>query len=137
MNQTERILKSKGISPTAMRVVVLNYLNMQDHALSLTDIELGIDTADRVTIYRTLKTFESHGLVHSIGDGSGTQKFALCEPLCSRERHQDIHPHFYCTSCQETICLPTMKIPDVQLPANFKAEQKELIFKGRCASCNS
>ncbi|RYZ19860.1 MAG: transcriptional repressor, partial [Chitinophagaceae bacterium] len=121
MNELEHKLKEKNISPTAMRLVVLDFLLTQSSALSLTDLELSMDRTDRVTLYRTIRTFEEHGLVHRIDDGSGITKFALCVQDCNVDGHRDLHVHFYCKQCKETHCLPKTHIPEVQLPANYTA----------------
>ncbi|HWZ05000.1 MAG TPA: hypothetical protein VNX40_15390, partial [Mucilaginibacter sp.] len=75
---TEQKLIDKNINPTAMRLLVLDFLLNQNAAISLSDIEKGLTPADRITIYRTLKTFEEKGLVHAIDDGTCSPKYALC-----------------------------------------------------------
>lgn len=137
MNQDlEAILIAKEISPTAMRLLVFDYLSEQSSAISLTDLELGLKRADRVTIYRTIRTFEEKGLVHRIEDGSRVTKFTLCQDDCNAFHHQDLHVHFYCNNCKETFCLPKTYIPEVALPQGYKAEERELIIKGTCLKCN-
>jgi len=131
----EEILQQKGINPTAMRVVALDYLTKQSSALSLTDIEISLKKTDRVTLYRTMKTFEEHGLVHRIDDGTGVTKFALCQPDCTADGHHDLHVHFYCTDCKETHCLPKTQIPEVNLPGGYEREEINLIVKGLCPAC--
>ncbi|MBS1523594.1 MAG: transcriptional repressor [Bacteroidetes bacterium] len=133
--QVEQKLASKKINPTAMRILVLELLLQQNSAISLSDIEKGLETADRITIYRTLKTFEQNGLIHSIEDGTGTPKYALCVEDCSTHEHYDMHVHFYCNSCEETFCLPDHKIPDISLPTGFSPAEMNLIVKGICENC--
>ena len=133
--QAEQKLASKKINPTAMRILVLDLLLQQNSAISLSDIEKGLETADRITIYRTLKTFGQNGLIHSIEDGTGTPKYALCVEDCSTHQHRDTHVHFYCNSCKETFCLPDHKIPEIPLPAGFSPAEMNLIVKGTCESC--
>ena len=136
MKELEAKLKEKNIAPTAMRLVVLDFLLKQSSALSLTDLEVSMDRTDRVTLYRTIRTFEEHGLVHRIDDGSGVTKFALCAHECDVDGHHDLHVHFYCTQCKETHCLPKTHIPEVQIPAAYTAVETQLIVKGICAECN-
>ena len=135
--QLEEILKLKDIAPTAMRLLTLEVLKKQTVAISLTDLELEMDRTDRVTLYRTIKTFEEHGLVHKIEDGSGIAKFALCQEDCQAGEHHDLHVHFYCRICKETSCLPHMQIPKVKLPSNYISEEMELVVKGVCGNCFS
>ena len=136
MKDLEQNLLSHHIKPTAMRLVVLNFLLEQSSAQSLTDIELKMGRTDRVTLYRTIRTFEENGLVHRIEDGSGITKFALCAPGCDVEGHHDLHVHFYCIECKETHCLPKTHIPEVKLPATYKVLETQLVVKGVCANCS-
>ncbi|MES2650693.1 MAG: transcriptional repressor [Bacteroidota bacterium] len=136
MTELEVKLKEKNIAPTAMRLVVFDFLLKQSSALSLTDLELGMGRTDRVTVYRTIRTFEEHGLVHRIDDGSGVTKFALCQQGCDVDGHHDLHIHFYCTQCKETHCLPKTHIPEVQLPDGYITLETQLMVKGRCGNCS-
>jgi len=133
----EQKLVNKKINPTAMRLLVLDFLLLQNSALSLSDIEKGLHPADRVTIYRTLKTFIEHGLIHSIDDGTGTPKYALCSDACDAAGHHDTHVHFYCTSCKETLCLPNIQIPRISLPVGYINNEVSLIIKGVCEKCSA
>ncbi|MFA4870599.1 MAG: transcriptional repressor [Pedobacter sp.] len=131
----ENTLKSKQVNPTAMRLLVLDFLTKQTAAISLNDLEKGMAPSDRITLYRTLKTFEEKGLVHSIEDGTGATKYALCEQDCDGENHHDLHVHFYCNTCKETFCLPNTRIPEMSLPNGFKQQEMNLIVKGICQHC--
>lgn len=131
----EAMLTRKNINPTAMRLLVLDFLLKQSSAISLTDLEKGLDPSDRITLYRALKKFEEKGLVHSIDDGSGATKYALCENDCEAGHHHDLHVHFFCNTCRETSCLPKHHIPQIALPDGFKSEEVNLIVKGVCNKC--
>ena len=133
--ELEQRLTGKNINPTAMRILVLDMLLKQRSAVSLSDIEKNLGSADRTTIYRTLKTFEHYGLIHMIDDGTGSPKYALCADECSTDVHHDLHVHFYCNSCKETFCLPNHKIPEISLPADFTFTEMNLIVKGICSKC--
>lgn len=137
LKQLEERLQQKSIRPTAMRLLVLEFLDGRDSAISLTDLENGFERSDRITLYRTLKTFEEKGLVHSIDDGSGAPKYALCQDDCISSYHRDLHVHFYCHSCKQTYCLPSYKIPDLRLPAGYIAEEASLLVKGQCERCRA
>lgn len=105
-------------------------------AVALTDIENAFAKADRTTLYRTLKTFEENGIVHQIEDGTGVSKYALCEAGCNCEIEQDLHLHFYCSNCNETVCLTEHKIPNINLPNGYIAEDANLVLKGICEKCS-
>jgi Fur family ferric uptake transcriptional regulator len=133
----EQKLSNKNIQPTAMRILVLNSLLEQNSAVSLSDIEKNLEPADRITIYRTLKTFEGKGLVHMIDDGTGSPKYALCLEECDATQHHDLHVHFNCVLCKETFCLPDTKIPEILLPDNFTSTEMNLVVKGICSKCKN
>lgn len=131
----EDLLISKQIAPTPVRLLVLQTLQEQPVALSLTAVEQLLSPVDRVTVHRTLKTFADKGLIHRVEDGSGAAKYALCEPACGPEQHHDLHVHFFCTRCRQTSCLPRVQIPPVALPAAFRGQETSLVVKGLCPRC--
>ncbi len=137
MSKIEPLLQKSNIRPTAMRILVYKFLLENEAAKGLTDIENHFDKSDRTTLYRTIKTFEEKGIVHQIDDGTGTTKYALCEEGCNCEMETDLHLHFHCNVCDETICLTDHKIPQVNLPAGFTAENANLVIKGICDKCQS
>lgn len=134
-NKVEQKLNEKSVKPTAMRTMVLKFLLEHGSAVSLTDLEDALDTADKSTLFRTLKTFEQNDLVHSIDDGSGKLKYALCTETCNSDTdHQ--HFHFTCQKCGETYCLPKTQLPQIDLPPNFSVLEANLVLKGICSECN-
>ena len=136
-SNTEKYLAKKGIRVTAMRLLIFNYLaNQKEIAVTLSDIENAFSKADRTTLYRTIKTFEEKGVVHSIDDGTGIHKYALCKADCDEHHHQDLHLHFHCSKCNETICLTDTQIPKIKVPEGFIAEDINLIIKGVCDKCS-
>ena len=136
MISSDKFLESKGVRPTAMRLLVFKYLATSEVAKTLTDIENAFAKADRTTLYRTLKTFEEKAVVHKIDDGSGVTKYALCEEGCNCELERDLHLHFHCRHCGETVCLTEQKIPNINLPEGFVAEDANLVLKGICDKCS-
>ena len=136
MTEIEKTLQNKSVRPTAMRILIYNYMAEKEIAVALTDIENAFAKADRTTLYRTLKTFEENGIVHQIDDGTGISKFALCEAGCNCKIEQDLHLHFHCTNCNETVCLTAHKIPHINLPEGYIAEDVNLVLKGMCEKCS-
>jgi Fur family ferric uptake transcriptional regulator len=132
----ENILITKQISPTAMRLLVLDHLLKQKSAISITGLESDFERSDRITLYRTLKTFEKKGLIHSINDGSST-KYAICEDDCSEDHHTDTHLHYFCTACRETFCMPKVRIPKIELPGDFRMQELSLVARGLCNKCST
>lgn len=128
-------LLHRKIRPTAMRLLVLDFISKHTNAISLKDLENGLESTDRVTIFRTLKTFEEHKIIHSIDDGSGSVKYALCAETCECGYPQDVHVHFFCKICNETLCLPKVKVSAINLPDSFSPEEANVVVKGVCDKC--
>lgn len=117
-----------------MRLLILDVLQKQSSAVSINDIESNFEACDRITLFRTLKTFERKGLIHKIEDGK-VIRYALCSDNCSEGLHLDAHLHFFCKSCKKTICLQEIKIPEISLPHDFQLEEFNLVARGICQTC--
>jgi Fur family ferric uptake transcriptional regulator len=129
------ILSDKKVKATPVRELVLGVFLQNKHALSLSDIENILSWSDRVTIFRTLKTFEKKGVIHQINDGSSSVKYALCAESCEETKHVDIHPHFHCEKCGKTICLDKQEIKIDHIPDNLTINNYSLILNGLCKEC--
>ncbi|MDL2224475.1 transcriptional repressor [Bacteroidales bacterium OttesenSCG-928-M06] len=134
-DQIIKKLEFRGIKPTAMRILVLKFLLEQPYAVSLSDLEILFDQADRITLYRTLKTFEKYHLIHRIDDGTGIIKYALCEDSCDCTPNE-LHTHFHCMRCNKTFCLLNSHIPQMKIPVNFKMQEVNVTIKGICERCS-
>jgi Fur family ferric uptake transcriptional regulator len=134
MKENEEKLYKRHIKPTAMRDLVLKVLTDQKSAISLSELENKFEKADRITLFRTLKTFEANKLIHSIDDGSGSVKYALCLDSCMCNA-EDLHVHFKCNKCKETYCLNDVPVPGITLPAGFQLESINMVVKGICSNC--
>lgn len=135
--EIENILLSKKISPTPMRVMVLEYFLQQTAAISLNDLENEFSYSDRTTLYRTVKTFEENGLVHDIKDSNEPTKYAMCETDCKNGIHYDRHIHFYCTECKLLVCLPKENLPQINLPEGFELQEVSFVARGICNICKN
>ena len=127
-------LQFRNIKPTAMRELVLKVLTEQKSAISLHELEQIFENAVKTTLYRTLKTFEENKLIHSIDDGTGSVKYALCKETC-KCNPTDLHVHFLCTKCKQTFCLTDIPVPSINLPVDFSLENINMVVKGICANC--
>ena len=133
---SNRLLKDFRLRTTQPRQEILHLFLKRDYALSHGDIEKEIDsTLDRVTVYRTLKTFLDKGLIHKVLDDEGSLKYALCNDACSVAGHHHNHVHFKCTRCGQTNCLTNVEIPTVKLPKGYKAKEIDLLIQGVCEHC--
>jgi Fur family transcriptional regulator, ferric uptake regulator len=135
MNSTyEKILEAKEIRPTAMRLLILRELDNAKSALNLNELEVLFDQVDHVTLYRTIKTFQENQLIHSIIDGTGSVRYALCSEGCTCSIN-DSHIHFHCDVCGKTLCLKQVKIPQVDLPEDYALKSLSYVASGVCPAC--
>ncbi len=129
-------LKNHKLRTTSCREEVLDTFANRDMALSQGDLEGTLkDRFDRVTIYRTLKTFLERGIIHKVLDDEGS-RYALCRERCSEESHNHDHVHFKCTKCGQTNCLENLYVPAVKLPVGYQAREVNLLIQGICEKCS-
>lgn len=132
----KEILRTAGLRVTQTRLDMISIFKSHDYALGHGVIEDILPGVDRITVYRTLKTFEECGIIHKIPDSSGATKYALCEALClNHDHHHDHHVHFHCDVCDHTFCVDEVAIPEVSLPEKYKVKEKNLIITGTCENC--
>jgi Fur family transcriptional regulator, ferric uptake regulator len=131
---TESLLKQHQLRLTAARVDVVDALNLRGRAVSHAELEyVFIDRYDRVTLYRTLKTFLDVGIIHKILDNGGT-RYALCHASCVQHHNHD-HVHFKCNTCGETQCIEGVTVPKVELPLGFAVQDINFLAEGTCPKC--
>ncbi|MEL6945659.1 MAG: transcriptional repressor, partial [Bacteroidota bacterium] len=84
-----RLLKTHGLSKTAVRIKILKEFLESDQAYSQGALNARFKNMDRVTLYRTLLTFEQKGIIHQAVDGTGKIKYAICVDNCNEHQHYD------------------------------------------------
>lgn len=133
---SEKILHQKKIRSTAFRQQVLDVFLKYPQAISIERIEQEIGDHDRITLYRTLKTFEESGIIHEIAVSGEEKRLALCPEDCHSEEpvHQHEHIHFQCKKCQEVFCVDVHSLPKITLPG-FLIDTLDITAKGLCGNC--
>lgn len=132
------ILKEHNLRITNCRKAVLLTFSDKQSALSHADLEdILKESFDRVTIYRTLKTFLESDLIHKVLDDSGATKYALCVHNHEGAHHHDHeHVHFKCEVCGKTKCIEETTLPKISLPKGFVNKEMSLLVTGVCDECN-
>jgi Fur family ferric uptake transcriptional regulator len=133
---TDTILKDHKVTVTDIRRKVLDLIIDHDYPLSHQDLSSQLpENIDRVTLYRTLHTFEDAGLVHKVIDEEGVSRFAMCRD-CTQHEHKDHHAHFHCIKCGKIYCLDNPAVQNFKLPPGFLLESISVDLKGYCDQCN-
>lgn len=127
-------LESKGIRPTANRILVMKTLMGEQNPQSLSNLERKMVSMDKSSIFRTLTLFLEHDVVHAFEDGRGVLCYELCEEKGACDHH-DGHIHFYCESCQRSFCMEDIHIPSFELPEGFYPHSISFVIKGECPNC--
>ncbi len=135
VSEVEHILNQKEVRITPMRQMILQHFLEKKEAIGLSKLEKEFPKSDRITIYRTLKTFSEKGIIHKIENVGPELKYALCLENCEENSHTDQHPHFHCLSCNSITCLESVFIPSLELPSNYKALSSEMTINGTCPKC--
>lgn len=138
--EAETLLQQAGIRPTPNRTLVLQALAQATRTLSLADLETQLDTLDRSSIFRALRTLAEHRLIHSLTDPAGTLRYELChQPPSHATRwgggHDDEHVHFFCEHCRQTFCLSQIPVPHIPLPHGYATTATTLLLRGLCPNC--
>ncbi len=119
------------------RDAILSYLRHTDQHPSaetiyaqlkheIPDLSLG-------TVYRNLALFKQQGLIQSLGDVNGVERFdGTVVP----------HVHFICNVCGDIVDLKELHIPELlcnkaAAEAGAEVEQCMLTFFGTCSKCGS
>lgn len=87
---------------------------------------------NKTTVYRILDRLEQDGTIHSFTGSNGLKWYAKCSN-CSRQHHEDTHPHFECRDCGKVECLEVdMSIPKLK---NRHIDTANVLLTGQCADC--
>jgi len=130
----KELLRHKGMRATEFRLQILEIFETSDTAIDMAHIESHLGKFDRITLYRTIKSFLEKGIIHEIYFGA-SKKYALCNHSCESDHaHSHDHVHFHCTECAEVYCVEVENKPTIQLEA-FQVKETEIQLKGVCAKC--
>ena len=129
----EGLMLEHGIKPTANRILILRSLLAAGRPLSMTEIEIGLESVDKSIISRTLSVFRKHRLLHALADGESV-RYEVCH-CAEEEEDSDRHVHFHCELCGRTFCIEDLPVPAVRYPAGFEVESVEYMAHGVCPEC--
>ncbi len=130
------LLRRHGLRSTPARRTVVECLSESPASRALAELDAAFD-GDRITLYRTLKSFEEVGLIHRVPDATGQPRYALCGEGCTPKAHVHQHPHFQCDDCGQTYCLPEVATVTPVLPQGYQLAQVHITYQGSCVACVS
>ena len=90
----------------------------------------GMSTLSLDTVYRTLNTFASYGLINKVETVESQARFEVAQVL---------HHHLICCKCKEIIDFQWQFIDEATLPEEVKSwgriERKSVVAYGICQKC--
>ena len=133
------ILSQHGLSQTKFRSDLLSLFYISKKSLLIEDIlNYFKNSIDKVTVYRSLDSFEKKGLIHKVPDKRNLKRYALCNhEECNSITHNDNHVHFVCFACEQTFCLDQIKSPDTSSLKGYHIENLKFTLEGYCNACNT
>jgi Fur family peroxide stress response transcriptional regulator len=122
-------LKKAGIRPSSVRIHVLRYLD--DHHTHPTVDQIyqalrgALPTLSRASVYNTVSTLETAGLVRQLGMDTITAHY---------DAHTEDHGHFRCQHCGVIFDfdLPDLACNDLE---GFVVEKRDVLMWGICPDC--
>jgi Fur family transcriptional regulator, ferric uptake regulator len=138
MKEIKQLLKPYSLKLTLPRLKVLEIFVSNAKAITYAEL-LGLtdQVFDRVTVYRTLRSFEELGIIHRIVGVNSSVNYALSitSDANKKEPHQQ-HLHFGCTNCHSVYCLNDQLVPPITLPDIYEVHSLSMIIVGTCRMCN-
>lgn len=129
--QLEQELKAKNINLSYQRLKVLQYLADKHSHPSVdnifSDLHKEIPTLSKTTVYNTLRVLADAGLVKALAIEDNETRYDI---------DTSDHGHFKCQNCNAIydFYIDIDKLSAGELK-NFKINDKNVYFKGTCASC--
>ena len=133
-HKVQQLLKSARLRRTKPRSDILTALLEAHQPLTREQIaeRIGAGAPNKVTIYRALETFVAADIVHKAFLQDRTWHFELGHN-CSE--HQ-CHPHFSCTNCGQTHCMPGVALPMTPDQRGYIIRHQRVQLEGLCPRCS-
>jgi Fur family transcriptional regulator, ferric uptake regulator len=129
------IFSNLDIRSTPLREEIITlFLNNQGIAFSEAEINSMFGQPfDRVTVYRTIKTFLDKLIIHKVICEDGVLRYAMTE----QPQNKSHHAHFQCTECGKVSCLKDKGVGRINLPSGYKTNELYMLIKGVCPQCTN
>ena len=130
------MLQARQLKATKTRVELLKNMLEHSNAIPFSLIQKKLSQYDRVTLYRTLKTFVEKGIIHRALIKPDDTYYALCETHCTHHAHDHSHIHLQCRICGSVSCETTGYNLQMETPM-FDIEKINIQIEGVCSSCKT
>jgi Fur family ferric uptake transcriptional regulator len=131
----EAILHHHDLRKSKSRLKILSVLVANERAISLSTLARKLKGANKASLFKTLRTLETAGIIYRVPVSRGIAHFAI-DTMEPGEGKSKMHWHFYCRQCKK---LHTLKSETAQSPVvsvGFKAARYVYCLYGTCAKCS-
>ena len=132
--EIEKLLRRHGLQVTAQRLAVMRAVSSRPHATAdqlIDDVRAVIGSISRQAVYDTLAVLAEKNLVRRIQPAGSAARY--------EDRVDDNHHHLICRGCGRVYDIDCAVGRRPCLTANddhgFEIEEAEVIYWGRCPSC--
>ncbi len=126
------IFSNAKLRLTTPRIAIFNALKESDTPLSTTELIAACPDIDKVSVYRTVKLFESLSIVSPIARG-WKQLYELSAPF------QPHHHHMVCEKCGSVVDLQSSAIENLvqnlSKQYSFSSTSHHFEIQGVCRNC--
>ena len=126
------LLKAAGYKKTIHRETLVRFFLVNPGPLTSEDIQKRTKGLDKVTIYRSLASFESAGLLRKIDFGDGLLRYEL---NLNDDEH---HHHVICTQCGRVDVIDHCEaspVSHIEAQTGYRSIRHSLEFFGLCPQC--
>ncbi len=126
-------LKLNKLSNTKSRQAVFNILKSVNNPISMNELIKLCNLIDRVSVYRTIETFENIGIVNKVHIG-WKYKIELSDNF------KEHHHHMSCMKCGKVIDFEEphnfdLELTTIALNSKFEIKHHTLELRGFCINC--
>ena len=128
------LLHERNLKATNPRLNLLMHMYNYKSAMPYSAIQDSMKPIDRVTLYRTLESLQSQGIIHKAYQENNETYFAMCGVSCKKNEHSHDHIHFKCTSCELVTCEKLKKAVTISIP-EYQINRTSIFLEGICKMC--
>jgi Fur family ferric uptake transcriptional regulator len=136
-NKAKELLTNNGLNRTKMKVSILVELSRAKTPLSAAEIhqELGDESCNKSTVFRTINQFKDKGLVREINLGEDFNRYEIINPDHEHSHH---HHHVRCRECGDIKLIEKCDLSPFEKMISklgYKEMEHYLEFTGICSKC--
>ena len=132
----KNLLNSRNLRATHTRINLLMIIQNHGSAMQYSAIQKAMHPIDRVTLYRTLETLKTEGIIHKAFQENNETYYAICGSTCKKDNHHHEHIHFKCLECDTVSCEKPLNNLGITMP-NYEIHTVSIHVKGICKNCKA